>query len=274
MSLAGSLDEFALPDILSLLAVTSSRGLLRIDGPGVALDLPVRGEFLVEADGGSLSPAIRDILGCRGARFDWLPDDLERPGTLIPSTALIGDIDAHVAAEAEMTSIVPSGSHRLTLGAAPAGELLLDLNAWSVVRAVGDGSSMDFVVDRCQAEPLSTYRTVRTLLANGVLELHPPLDAGDRNDAPEPLQARPAAFHSPIVSPVVPEPVAATPSGLDPALDDRGPWPADQLASMVAEAHDEESGWPAGAERTAHPDGQGRAADRGVLLRFFSTVKA
>lgn len=376
MSLAGSLDEFALADIMSLLAATSSRGVLHLDAPAYSVELAVQGDCLLDIPGTSLVDVLDRLLSTTGVRFRFEPDSHHRDGQLMPSAPAVEEAMQRRAARAEMASIVPSGAWMLSLAAVPVAQpLVIDHDGWAVVRAVGDGRDMDAVVARHGADPLSVYRTVKRLIDSGVVRVAPPAGqdwpaveqpdalggsaadesavvAGELAPAPQDLwgptatpfdHAVPDAVTAGVwdtASGEVPEPsrvthhsrslfgafvsetwpapeilpgsdadaglrfpeatapaapavaAPATPVAVgvadaepaladpEPALADRGPWPAAELASLLAQARNEESGWR--NERPRHADAvsdppvaeRTRPPERAARKRFFSSAKA
>lgn len=287
MSLAGSLTEFDLPEVLSLLSLASGTGTLLIRVPSGELHLGVDGDDLVGDDAVSLVDDLHAILGASEGSFEWRPDLPRQGAARMPAAEGLAAARRRDEEAEEMRSIVPSPDHRLTLVARGEGEglVILEAGAWAIACAVGAGASMAQVLRTTGMAPLAAHRHVRAMLDSGVVAVGPPATAPAAaatpagvvaSPAPVPVAPAPPAPHAAAAPvPVLPAPAAPPVAAPELALTDRGPWPAAELAALVDEARadDPDEHRPDGAD-DAQPGSPVGRVERASLMRFFSSTRA
>lgn len=336
MSLSGSVESFPLKAVLSLLESTAARGVLCLTTPDGSSELHVDGGSLVgwRPHGGSdAADVLAGLMAAPEATFVWerhTPDAGHPPVAL---SEMVRQAEARLDEWAEMRAIVPSVDHRVCLSV-PADQpsVTVELADWTIICAVGDGRPLRDVLDRVGVPALSLYRSVGALVGSGLLRIEEPAPpAAPVSDYAAALVqaefAPPSAYPAevpagefggddaakvgaelassgfdqyPTDDPQRPlyEPAAPGPAAHDEALTDRGPWPSEDLRSLVEQAQRESEPYgeaaptdaadthplygrdalaSASAEADAAPTDTadaGRSIERGALLRFFSASRA
>lgn len=282
MSLQGSLDTFALPDVLRLLGATRKTGHLRIDGSRGSGNVWVDTGAVVAADatGASTGAAPVEVV------FELLryPDgafvfDAGRttsaagaPNEVEP---LLEEADRLIAEWREVEAVVPSMAAWVTLVTElPRPTVAVQAEQWRYIVAVGGGTSVADLGEGFDLGELAACRAVKGLVEAGLVDVE-------------------ATF--PVVTPSAPVAVApfALPStGAELAAlaaedDDDGegkPLEAPELARQLANLGPEAAQAVAAAasaetleEREAalaSIEFDGEPINRGLLLKFLSSVRS
>jgi hypothetical protein len=181
VALQGTLDTFALPDVLRLLAATKKTGRLRITGG--------RGNGSVWVDGGGVAgleaphaplatepvDALFELLRFDEGSFTF-DADVTHDGAPHPEDVetLLTGAEALLAEWREIESVVPSMDAFVTLRRTLASpEVSIDAASWTTVVAVGGGATVRRMAeDLCLAE-LPVSRTVRDLVVLGLADIAP-----------------------------------------------------------------------------------------------------
>lgn len=230
MALQGTLETFALPDVLHLLSSTKKTGVLRVETDRGT------GELLVDdgaLTGGSVARAPRaeqpaDVLFelLRSADGTFLFDADAAPGGGEP----VGVDVALAAAEEQLAewhqieAVVPSPYRLVSLVGERDAPITLDPPQWRTLSALRGGCTVDELGERLALTELAVARIVRDLVELGAVELSAD-DVSDRSPAPAPAPAptpiaeeppAPAVDLTPAAPVVEPEiapapPVAAAP---------------------------------------------------------------
>jgi len=185
--LQGTLDGFALPDVLRFLASTAKTGCLHVDGD--------RGRGQVWLDDGMFAAAattrlapetsplhemVFELLRFQQGSFSFSPDD-PPPGT----DGYCADLEAileqarHLLDEWHMLeTVVPSLNHRVT----PVAELAcrqvtFDAPLWSTFAATAGGCSVAELARSLDVGELDITRRVHDLVELGVAVIEPPTSA-------------------------------------------------------------------------------------------------
>lgn len=256
MSLKGSLQTVALPEVLHFLANTGKSGELQVTG--------VQGEGRLWFDSGRITAfsagcaaepfeAVYELLRIDDGDFDF---DADRP---IPDDAVRGSGDEGVEAVIEagqarlaewrgIGAVVPSLRHQLSLVAeSPAEGVMLEPAQWALIVAIGDGRSVKEVLDRGGLREFEGCRAVRDVVEAGLVTVGEPLadtdtlaeaaEPGDQTlaEAGEVEQVAEAELEA-EAGPAVEPDVALSDEGMI-ALDEDGPVSAEpSAAKVVAEA--------------------------------------
>ena len=186
MALQGTLDTFALPDVLRLLAATKKTGRLRITGGrGTGSVWATSGEICgVEATHAphATEPvdALFELLRFTDGAFTFdaeaLHDDPMPPTEV---EGLLSQAEAQLAEWREIEAVVPSMDAWVTLRKVlPAPELTLDQDRWQTLVAVGGGATVRRVADELCLAELPISRAIKDLLEIGVVDLAETAPAG------------------------------------------------------------------------------------------------
>lgn len=180
MALSGTLDTFALPDVLRLLASTAKSGRLRItgdrgsgsvwieDGDVVATELIAANSFsptsvevifgLLRFDTGSFTFE----LGVRAAQAD-------HPSSMEP---ILTQAENMLVEWRSIEEVVPSLDVWVGLVAKLKGpDVMIDANRWCGIAAVGGGAQVGVVAETLELNEIDACRTVKELIELGLVEV-------------------------------------------------------------------------------------------------------
>lgn len=210
MALQGTLETFALPDVLRLLASTKKTGCYRLSGDRGSGSLFVKGGQLV---GGEIANAgtVKDTAEItfellRFADGDFIFEDGiegEDPREPIDVEAALEEAGKMLEEWTEIEAVVPSLDHWITLQPElTQDEVTIRADKWISVVAIGSGSTVRRLGTILGLGELPISRTVKELVEMGLIEL---------GDAP----AGTAAASVAAAVDVAPAPVAETTTGDD-----------------------------------------------------------
>lgn len=220
VALQGTLDTFALPDVLRLLASTKKIGRLRVTGDGGSGSLwvdhgtVVGGELLMRgAQAEALSEVLFNLLRFSHGSFTF------ETGSVPPSTAEQRDVES-IIVEAELMlgewrsleMVVPSLDAWLSLTHELKGrDVVVDADRWRIIVTIGSGANVGEVGRRVGLGDLAVMRAVKEVIELGLVEVsvEAPASAASTLDEIEPLPTRrpspeaslPAAQTRPSVTP-------------------------------------------------------------------------
>ena len=214
MALSGTLDSFALPDVMRLLASTKKTGRLRVTGN--------RGSGSVWVDDGEIVSTELTLPGTA----DPTPPEVVFGLLRFGSGSFTFEAEARavnagppeplepvlVSAEHMLTEwraieeIVPSLDVHVTLTPEPTGgDVMIDTPRWRCIAAVGGGATAGAVGAALGQGEIEVCRTIKELVELGLLEI---------GEAPAEVEPTPAPFVADLIAP---EPIAAEPTPRDPA---------------------------------------------------------
>jgi Domain of unknown function (DUF4388) len=196
LALQGTLDTFALPDVLHLLAATSKTGRLHIEGDRGTGGVWVANGAVVGADADCsrdrtpVAEVVFELLRFTSGSFVFdgtaAPPSTDRPedvGTLLRRA------HALLSEWSELESVVPSLDHRVALaGDLSADEVTIDADRWRLVVAVAAGCTVGELASTLGLTELGVSRAVRDIVDLGVAEVAPPGTARSAT-APPPAPA-------------------------------------------------------------------------------------
>jgi Domain of unknown function (DUF4388) len=196
VSLKGSLETFALPEVLQLLADTSKTGELYVKGAsGSEGRLWFRNGAVAAFDvESSYQPddAIFELLGVGEGEFSFDAD------SGVPESAKVsgwdrqdvrselGKAQAKMEEWVEILTVVPSLEHRVSLAAeAPSDHISVDRGQWEMLVAIGDGHSVQEVLGARSLGKVDGCRSIKGLVDGGLVRI---VEAPQ----PQPIQELPA----------------------------------------------------------------------------------
>lgn len=226
MSLKGSLQTVALPEVLDFLSGTGKSGELSVEGAGTTGRLWF--------DNGSLSgfdvagstdvvDALFQLLRIGEGEFGFTAGaaqpELDRPDPSQSQLAeALGQAQGRLAEWSEIVEVVPSLRHRVSLVADhPDDRVSMDRDSWSMVVGIAGGCT---VADLLAARSLGEFegcRKIKELVQSSLATVTEPADA-----------EAPAATPGDTIAPAPAELDEADP----PAVDFRGAWAASALESL------------------------------------------
>ena len=222
VALQGTLDTFALPDVLRLLAATKKTGRLRITGGrGTGSVWVSSGE--VEAIEATHAPhaseavdALFELLRFEEGAFTFDAEARhDEPGPPTDVEILLAHSEAMLAEWREIEAVVPSMDAWVTLRRTlPLPEIAVDQACWTTIVAIGAGATVRRIGDELCLAELPISRAVKELSEAGLIEIAAAAPAGalPSTNGHAPL-ARPlvAAKAKELREPEVPPPPAAAP---------------------------------------------------------------
>lgn len=231
MALQGTIETFALPDVMRLLASTKKSGRLRLTGSrGEGSVWVADGQIVAGDTSGPHAEGAIDVLfellrypdGDFVFDADELPDHLDRPLDVEPA---LGDAEARLAEWREIESVVPSLDSWVTLTPTLEGEeVTIDRERWALVVRIGHGTSVGVLGDQLDLRELAICRAVKDLVERGLVVVDAVAPAGfviERRATPvafmDEAPAMPAAEELPEDEPV---PAAVTLTSVDDHIDD------------------------------------------------------
>jgi hypothetical protein len=185
VSLEGSLETVALPEVLQLLSDTSKTGELLVRGD--------RGEGRLWFGQGRLTgfqvartdqaaDALFDLLRNSEGRFEFqadaeLPEDANHVGEDENEVRPVLDVaQARLAEWTEIVAIIPSLRHVVRLAEeAPRARLHLDAAQWSLVVAVGEGRAVEGILERASLPEFDGCKSLKVLVNSGLATVAEPV---------------------------------------------------------------------------------------------------
>jgi hypothetical protein len=312
VALQGTLDTFALPDVLRLLASTKKTGRLVIAGNRGTGSVWVDAGSVVgsEATGTMPDAGAVDVLFelLRYAEGSFTFETGTAPAEPSPSRAvepLLVDAERQLTEWREIEAVVPSMDAWISLvGELTGDEIVISADRWKTIAAVGSGTSVTGVGHTLKVGELEVCRRVKELVELDLAKVSttpmPMLRSvedvafgGESDLAPAAATWDPFAIEIPGVDPVV-EP-EETASDLEPSSDVVSvvdddvtidePDDADEVAKQLASLSPKAARAVAAAARAATDEERDAALaeasedddepiNRGLLLKFLSSVKS
>jgi hypothetical protein len=297
VALQGTIDTFALPDVLRLLAATRKTGRLRLSGSRGSGSVWVEDGAVVELDTAQAPhateahEALFELLRFEEGSFIFDVDVVcEDPRPPADVEALLDAAEAQLAEWRAIEAVVPSLDAWVSLRhQLPAAEVTIDRERWATLAAVGAGATVRRIGDELCLAELAVSRAVKALVDVGVVDI---LDTPPAGQDQRPLVARAAPDVQPAPPPPPPPevfdaPTPATPATPEPRADLSDEEYADDLAAQLANLspraaeavraaatatteHEREAALDR-AELAAAEDDD--SVNRGLLLKFLSSVK-
>lgn len=219
MSLKGSLQTVALPEVLNFLADNGKSGEFHVSGG--------HGEGRLWFGHGRISgldvaraeqpfEAIFELLRIDDGEFDFVAD-VEVPAEARPVGFDDGVVrpaleaaEARLAEWRDIVTVVPSLAHRLQLRSeTPAEAVMLEPEQWMLVVAIGAGHTVGQVIDERGMQEFDGCKAVRALVDASLVDVLEPEAAEAVAEDPEPVAEEPDP--EPVAEEVAPEPVALEP---------------------------------------------------------------
>jgi hypothetical protein len=191
VALQGSIDTFALDDVLRLVASTGKTGRLSLVGPrgegilvvrdGLVLD----GAVSTDERANELSELVFELLRFDEGDFAFDAEEVEG----YDDDAVAADVDALIAEASDLLAewreierVVPGDRALVTLAVdGPDGEVTVSPADWRIIASIGGGATVAELSRRLDASQLATGRQLRSLVEFGLLDV-------DDSEAFEPLE--------------------------------------------------------------------------------------
>jgi hypothetical protein len=179
VALQGTLDTFALADVLRLLASTKKSGRLRVtgdrgsgsvwvdDGQVVATELAVPGA----TDDGPAHTLFTLLRFAAGSFTFESGATAPHAGTALDVEPLLGQAEMLLVEWRQIEAVVPSLDAWLVLRPQLEGDVVVDAGRWRVVAAVAGGATAGSVGEALGAGELEVLRAVKELVELGLVEV-------------------------------------------------------------------------------------------------------
>lgn len=176
MALQGTIETFALPEVLRLLGSGGKTGRLRLSGDRGSGSIWVDGGKVVAAEatgireGSSSTGVVFELLRYTEGSFSFDDDQATtRPGNPQDIEVLLGEAERQLADWREIEAVVPSLAVRMTLtDELPEPDVTLDGNCWKAVVAVARGGDVASIADALDLEELEACRRAKDLIETGL----------------------------------------------------------------------------------------------------------
>lgn len=178
MALQGTIETFALPDVLRLLASTKKSGELRLTGDRGTGRLLVADGAIVGSEAANAPHAegpidiVFELLRFQTGEFVF--DDGPAEGTDAPAEVepVLADAEKLLAEWREIERVVPSRAAWVSLVAElPDDEVTIGRDRWTAIVAVGSGSTVESLGDRLSLGELPVARLVKELSEAKLVEV-------------------------------------------------------------------------------------------------------
>lgn len=224
MALQGTLDTFALPDVLRLLASTKKSGRLRITGGrGTGSVWVSSGEVAaVEATHAPHATesveTLFELLRFEEGAFTFDAEAVhDHPGSPVDVEVLLEQSETLLEEWREIEAVVPSMDSWVTLRSTlPVPEVTVDQGCWTSIVAVGAGATVRRIGDDLCLAEMPVSRAVKELFEAGLVDIAETAPAttpvslfnGTSTNGTRPLPAT-----APLPAPTAPAPTAPAPTG-------------------------------------------------------------
>lgn len=191
MALQGTLDTFALPDVLRLLATTTKTGRLVVQGDRGNGTLHLRDGAVVA---GETSLAVTDtahevlfeLLRLEDGSFVFDADStIEASGDAVDVESVITDAEAAHAEWKDLSEVVPSLDVGIVLVEdLPEDTTTIDRDRWKLIVTIGSGTTVRTLGERLGMTELPVLRAARSLVDDGLATIETAVAAaGNPRDA-------------------------------------------------------------------------------------------
>ncbi len=216
MSLQGSIETFAIADVLRLLAATSKSGRLHVQGASRAGTVWVDGGRILAAESPS-TPHVEgpvDVLfqllrfGRGSFRFE-LDKQPAKPGEPLEIDSALGDAESMLAEWRELEANIPGPDAWVQLaGSLREPSVTLEAEEWTTLVAVSGGRTVAQIGDVLETGELKTARALARLLELSLIGVSAKAPAGAVRSISSAPTASPSSIEAPADAPAPSAPPA------------------------------------------------------------------
>jgi hypothetical protein len=194
VALQGTIETFALPDVLRLLASTKKTGRLRLDGSRgsgsiwVETGTIVGGEATGAPHAGGSDEVLFEMLRFKEADFIFDADsDVQMKHSPIEVEPALETAEKMLDEWKAVEAVVPSLDHYVTLAPALKGdEITIASDRWQTIVAIAGGTSVGSLGDSLELGELPVSRSVKELIELGLVSIDEPGTGAPAPKAPPP----------------------------------------------------------------------------------------
>ena len=216
--LQGSLENFALDEVLGLLSGTSKTGQLEIAGNRGTGTLVFHDGRLVDgsasftANGGELEDVMFELLRYDDGTFTFSQRDVV-PGDVIENVStVLANAEARLQDWRSIESVVPSLNHQVVpVLELPSDEVTVSRDEWATLMTVGSGCPASHVCDRLSLGEVEGSRRIKNLAERMLVSVSEPVGSYRRSRTTTSETVRPSVSAPTSIAPktdVPAEPVA------------------------------------------------------------------
>lgn len=187
VALQGTIETFALPDVMRLLASTNKTGRLRVEGSRGMGNIWVDSGKIVAGEASAAPHAdgpveiIFELLRFKDGDFVFDADEMHSsPGDPKEVEAVLGEAEGMLEEWKDIEAVVPSLDSWVALASElPGSEVTIDSDRWSLIVAVAGGASVAALGDSLGLGEMPVSKRVKELIEAGLAELsdEPPASA-------------------------------------------------------------------------------------------------
>jgi hypothetical protein len=185
--LQGSLENFALDEVLGLLSGTSKTGQLEIAGDRGTGSLMfyqgrlVDGTASYSANGTGLEDVMFELLRYEEGTFTFSLRDVT-PGTSAENVAsVLANAEARLRDWRSIEAVVPSLSHQVTpVAELPAEEVTIDRHEWAVLTVIASGCPVSMVCEKLELGEVEGSRQIKNLAERELVNVSEPISSYTR----------------------------------------------------------------------------------------------
>jgi hypothetical protein len=194
VALQGSIDTFALDDVLRLVASTSKSGRLTLRGSSGEGELVVRDGYVL---GGSVTTDDRigqphelvfELLRLDDGEFVFESIDVEEYAEAEPAdVSLVLESATELLDEwREIEAVIPASDARVGLSSeGPDGTVKIDPRQWQMIAVIASGAQVGDLGQRLDTSTLETGRVLRSLVELGLISVEEAFEIEDEIEAEE-----------------------------------------------------------------------------------------
>ncbi len=220
--LQGSLDDFALDEMLTLLASTGKTGCLEVKGDRGQGTLRLHEGRLVDAAANNTANGVEpedvlfELLRFSEGNFHFVVSDAEEGSHDGVVAEAVLAAEERLADWKTIEAVVPSLRHMVTpVRELPEDEITLDRSDWAALITIGSGCPVSAVCDELDLGEVEGSRRIKALIERGLVAIGEPKSTGLRRsglDAVRAAASSAASSPSPAAPSTNPLP-SSTPSG-------------------------------------------------------------
>jgi Domain of unknown function (DUF4388) len=287
VSLEGTLETIALPDVLALLSVTSKTGELRVESARVGGSVWMNDGRVAGFEVGNCSTvadALFALLRLQEGNFYFRAESTE-PSRPVPEqdvAPLLEEAEARLAEWPAISAVVPSLAAQLSLSASVGVPVSLQPAQWQLVASIGGGRSAGLVLEDLELGEFQGCKELAELIDLGLVEVAAAEGAGAGVGAASGTASGPSFS----ADEEVPSEAAPSQEPLEESSWDNGHGPdlsafAPDLSEVWNEApapealHEPEAAPEPEVEQEVEPEPQPEPepVNRGLLLKFLGSAR-
>jgi hypothetical protein len=224
VALQGSIDTFALDDVLRLVANTGKTGRLTLRGSRGHGELVVRdglvldGAVSTDERVGDIYELVFELLRFEDGDFEFDAVAVEglHDAEPVEVDGLIEGASQLLSEWRDIERVVPGASATVTLVPdAPGGTVKIDPAQWRLIAAVGNGAGVGELSERLDASHLATGRLLRSLVEARLVAIS---ETAEADAVPVPVAEEPAVVDAAPEPEIVEEAPSYAPFSAEPAV--------------------------------------------------------